>query len=411
MVAARWLIGVAMTAALTMPPVPAHSGDAPFRHGIAISHAMAWAPVDAGRFVFPPFAEPGHALQAIELQSLRRAGFNFVRLAVDPGPFLQFHGQQRGHMDRLLLERLRSILASGLAVIVDVHPSDLDPRYTGGALMSGASTPLFQDYLRFLERTAGLLDALRSPRVALELMNEPPGPTHLWQPVLEAAYAAVRRRAPNLLLVVGGGQEGMPAGLTTLSVRAFRGDPALLYTFHYYEPFQFTHQGASWNAARHLADVPYPARARPLRDSLAATAAVIEGSGLPPAQKLEAMAEARRMLEDYHRSDFGRTSIARAFGRVAGWAQRNGIPADRILLGEFGVMRSGHALRGARAPERQQWFADVRAEAKSHGFRWAAWAWRDDNFGLANRDGEIDPAMIEALGLRTRLPHGRASAE
>ena len=44
-------------------------------------------------------------------------------------------------------------------------------------------------------------------------------------------------------------------------------DPATLLSFHYYDPYQFTHQGAPWVAARYLTDVPYPALGRSLQDS------------------------------------------------------------------------------------------------------------------------------------------------
>ena len=74
---------------------------------------MAWAPVEpppSKAFVVPPFAD--RALRAVELQSLRRAGFDFVRFAVDPGPFLQLRGAQREKLDRMLLEQVALILSS-----------------------------------------------------------------------------------------------------------------------------------------------------------------------------------------------------------------------------------------------------------------------------------------------------------
>src|SRR5205809_4108 len=82
-----------------------------FRRGIAIAHAMAWVGMEAnGAFVFPPFAYPGNSSR-LELQELRRAGFDFVRLAIDPGPFLQVTGSRRDQLDRMLMDAVRFILS------------------------------------------------------------------------------------------------------------------------------------------------------------------------------------------------------------------------------------------------------------------------------------------------------------
>jgi hypothetical protein len=397
----RILTGLAIAASVAMVPAWAQASE--FRRGISISHTMAWAEVESPpskAFVFPPFAD--RPLRATELGALRRTGFDFVRLAVDPGPFLQFQGARRDRLDRILLEQIHLILSSGLAVIVDFHPSDLHSQYLARKLVGGVETPAFRDYLRLVDRTAALLDRLQTPRVALELFNEPPGSTRTWQPMLEAAYRVARRRARDLPLVLTGASEGMPEGLLDLKTTAFRDDPAVLYTFHYYEPFQFTHQGASWNDARYLADVPYPAYARPLRDSLDASAALIEASQLSRTQKLAAAREARRQLESYRRSAFDRTAISRSLDRIGRWGRDNGVAGDRILLGEFGVLKPDRQVSGPRAAERRQWFADVRAEAEARGFAWAVWTYRGSGgFALTNDAAavNIDPAISAALGL------------
>lgn len=392
-------------AAQAQPEPPA------FRRGIAVAHSMAWAQVEpppSKAFAFRAFVEQSRRLEPAELQALRRAGFDFVRLAVDPGPFLQFDGARRDLLDDVLLDQVRLILSSGLAVIVDLHPSDLHPGYTARALTGGVATPAFRDYLRLLERTAARLAGLKSRRVALELMNEPPVSPAAWQPMLEAAYRAARQRAPDLLLVLPGASEGMPEGLLGLRAAPFRNDPAVLYTFHYYEPFQFTHQGASWNAARHLADVPYPANARPPKDSLDATAAAIEASNLSPSQKTLAGLEARRLLEGYRRSRFDRAAMSKSLDRIVTWAKSNGVATDRVLLGEFGALKSPRQAHGMRAAERRQWFADVRAEADARGFSWAVWVYRGaGGFAVVNdeRGVDVDPDIVDALGLKSHTRH------
>lgn len=399
--AAAWLCAVAAAAQ------PAAAAMA-FRRGIGISHVMAWAAIAPGpshEFVYPPFTDVSDAQFSAQLQTLRRTGFDFVRLAVDPGPFLQFHGARREALDHMLIDRVKLILACGLAVIVDFHPSDMQPDYTASALTAGTATPLFAAYQQLLERTAGLLGALQSGKVALELMNEPPVQPGVWQPMLESAYAAARSRAPNLTLVLEGGDEASAGGLMAMQTVLFAKDPAVLFSFHYYDPYQFTHQGASWNPARYLADVPYPARVRPLDSSLAATAASIGESALSEPQKSLAFQDAQERLEDYRASGFDAETIADAFKRIASWARSQGIADSRILLGEFGARRTALQLMGARAAERAQWFHDVTKAAEANGFGWAVWAYRGGGgFALSPdpTNDDIEPDIAQALGLKAR---------
>jgi len=373
-----------------------------FRRGIGISHAMAWAPIDrlTGDFVFPPF-DPGNALTHDELQTLRRTGFDFVRLAVDPGPFLQLQGLRRDALDDILMDCVSRILAARLSVVVDFHPSDLHPDYTARALTAGLNTPLYQSYLRMLERTARLLDRLHSLKVAIEPMNEPPRPPDVWQPMLEAAYAAVRRGSTNLPVVLDGGQEASATALLAMRTAAFAQDPAVLFSFHYYDPYQFTHQGAPWNDARYLADVPYPALARPAADSLGATAGAIDATNLAEGEKSSAYRDAQRHLESYRRSGFDGNAIANSFAQIANWARSQGVAPNRVMLGEFGARKTDLQFFGSGAAERTQWFHDVREQAEAHGFGWAVWAYRGGGgFALARSDlsDDIGPAIAQALG-------------
>ena len=373
-----------------------------FRRGMGVSHVMAWAPLEPApskNFVFPPFSYLDATFVG-ELKELHRVGFDFVRFAVDPGPFLQWHDSRRDFLERMLIDRVRQILSCDLSVIVDFHPSDMHPDYLGANIAAGLDAPLFQEYLRLLARTAAL-DALKSPRVALEIMNEPPQRARDWRPMLDAAYAAVRQSAPRLLLVLDGGEDGNLEGTTQLD--GFRGDPNILFSFHYYRPWQFTHQGLAGHAAQHLTDVPYPARARPIEESIEATAAAIARANLAQSQKPQAEATARKVLEKYQASSFDRAVITDDFNKMARWARDRSVPAQRVILGEFGAMNNAQRGLATRQGERLRWIADVRKEAEAHGFAWAAWVHSGSiGFSLVKQPGsrEIDSETLNALGLQ-----------
>ncbi len=80
-----------------------------------------------------------------------------------------------------------------------------------------------------------------------EALNEPHGAFNespqLWNDYLDAAINVIRVSNPNRPILVG------PAGWNSISeLESFDPpeDPNLIATIHYYDPFEFTHQGATW---------------------------------------------------------------------------------------------------------------------------------------------------------------------
>ena len=154
-----------------------------FHRGVAIHNMMNWAAVeqsDPSRYVFPAFAGPNYEVSDALLRNVAAAGFDFVRLTIDPGPFLQFTGTKREVLDQHLREVVERLLRNGFCVIVDFHPNSQVPKYAPEKLVQEVDDPLFIAYAGVIRRTAHLLATLRTNRVALELMNEPQylGPRH-----------------------------------------------------------------------------------------------------------------------------------------------------------------------------------------------------------------------------------------
>jgi hypothetical protein len=203
-----------------------------------------------------------------------------------------------------------------------------------------------------------------------------------------------------LLVVLDGGEDGNLDGTTQLD--GFGGDPKILYSFHYYRPWQFTHQGLKGMAAQYLTDVPYPARARPIEETIEATDATIALTKLAPPQQLAVKTTARDALKSYRASAFDRSTIADDFDKVARWARGHAVPAQRVILGEFGAMDNAQRGLATRQTERLRWISDVRQEAEAHGFAWATWVHSSSiGFSLVKQPGssELDPGTAKALGI------------
>jgi endoglucanase len=410
---AFWLfcVALALSVAAWTTLAKAQGADR-FHRGVALFHPLIHAPLEPGpgkRYAFPPFSNPRDRLTDAQLSVITKAGFDFVRLPVDPGPFLQFKGAQRDAVDAILRDRVQQILAAGLSVIVDFHPVTADGDYGSKALVQGIDTPLFNAYGAMLARTAKLLAALGSDRVALELLNEPPAGWNQagfekWQGMAEKLYRSARDAAPQLTLVLTGGSGSNYQGLPALDPAPFAKDPALIFTFHYYFPYEFTMQAQANNTTRSiLFDVPYPSNARPMSDSLSALSAHLDQKHTSLTDKAGAIARATALLATYEAKGFDRSTIRANFDQVAVWAKTNGIPPSRILLGEFGVIRRHDIYQGARDDERAAWLRDIREEAETHGFIWSLWAYSGSG-GMEITDPpdwtDIDPVTLKALGLR-----------
>ena len=94
-------------------------------------------------------------------------------------------------------------------------------------------------------------------KVFFELYNEPHDLTaESWQSTAEKIVAAIREVAPNHTLIAGGIYWNDIGGL--LELEPFE-DKNIIYTFHYYEPFLFTHQGTEWvGAPTATLGIPFP---------------------------------------------------------------------------------------------------------------------------------------------------------
>lgn len=398
------LAGIATLASLGRLPATSGPGsDIPlFRRGIGVSHALGWAEVEAdGSYGDAPFSAPRFRFDLAQRHAIRAAGFDFVRLAVDIGPFLAFTGTARDRLDERLIGTVRDLLDADLGVIVDLHPSAMNPTYRPAALTAGVETSNFRAVLALLERLAGHLEQLaqgRASRLALELMNEPELPQAAWQPMLEAAYRAARSGSATLPLVLGGGSMNAPAALAAIDMRPFAGDTRLIYTYHDYSPWQFTHQGVRGNPAYTLDAIAYPAP--PSAEAMmAATQRRIGSLGLN-GLALEQARQAKQTLARY--AGFDRSALERTFRQVSAWRNIQRLPAYAILLGEFGVHRTPYLSTPEGAAARETWLRDMRELAEAHGFAWACWTYAGaGGFALAeNETGPgFDAATRHALGL------------
>ena len=140
---------------------------------------------------------------------------------------------------------------------------------------------------------------------------------------------AVRAVDPDTPILLDGGDFAAPAHIEFLRPVA---DQRTLYAVHCYEPWNYT--TFRINGGK----IPYP----------------------------------------------GPEVVQRELAQVDTWARRNGVPANRVILSEFGCDR--------RVPGVEQYLSDVIKSANGFGWHWAFYAFREDEWdGL---DYELGPGKL-----------------
>ena len=384
---------------------------------------------------WPPYNPSRPVPTRSDLAALAAAGFDFIRLAVDPAPFLNTMAvtgsDQSSRLFELLLGAIREASAAGLGVIVNVQPGG-SARWAPDRLYGRNADPAASDaFARFIATLADRLGELSMPRLALEPVNEPSQVSTTadgaadWNRKQVALFSAARSRTKTLILVATGASGSGPRGLQAVDPEPLiaRFEP-LLFTFHFYEPYLFSHQGAPWAAVgpqlhyRWLNDVPWPAATGSLKATLAAVKARMAADPLTTSeQKDAAYTLITRVMTDYFDGNVDRPYLDAFFDGVSDWAARHGIGSERIVMGEFGALKSttdrldtwdappqsvtGGPYVAARAADRLRYLTDVRVTAEDHGFGWAMWTLFNPGMGLITGDTRhsLDPDVLAALGL------------
>ncbi len=405
----------AALAAGAAPLLPALSGIAhadtgawPFKRGV---NAWPWFaltrefPAPRTDYDWPAFQSQRPVPTPADLARLRASGLDFIRLPVDPGPFLAFEGDRHAALTAMLIDAVNAAVAADLGVIVNVQANGATHYWNPDRMVSSTGASEFARYQAFVGELAGKLAGIAPGRIALEPVNEPPQDctSGTWPKVQAALLTAARATAPNLPILVTGGCGSMVRGLTALDPAPLAAFEPILFTFHFYEPYLFSHQGAPWMREpvyRALNNVPWPASAGTLEQTLASVRKrMAQDSETSKAAKKAAYAETERVLKVYFDAQPDRRFIDGYIAQVSAWADGHGIAPERIIMGEFGALRTDARYTAAPNPDRARYIADVRQSAEAAGFPWAFWDLFDGMGMMDDTTRALDPAMVEALGL------------
>jgi endoglucanase len=321
-------------------------------------------------FRFPANRDPAALAAYLSDQALadiRAAGFDFVRLAIDP----TLAETQRP----TLITAIKRIQHQGLAVVVSPHPANWHLE----------TDPADRERLRtFWQTLAPALRPLDQARTIPEILNEPvfPNDPAAWATLQHQVLTDIRQALPTATIILTGQDWGSIGGLLALTSED---DPNVLYSFHFYDPAELTSLAAYRpNLDRKaLARLPFPANDRPSCEATATNTAD------PPTQDL---------MRYYCALGWNAPRIAETIDRAANWADQHHV---HLLAGEFG------ASADLNAPARDAWLKTVRTAFEARGIGWALWGY-DDVMGLAvsrppAKRPALNPAVLIDLGMTTRM--------
>ena len=281
-----------------------------------------------------------------DLDALKSEGFDHVRLPIRWNDYAGAAPDFK--IERSLFEKVDSLvtntLSRDLSIIINIHHFD---EFTRDPQSNTAK--FYALWKQIAEHYAN-----HPNRLGFELLNEPmaSATTEVINPIYAEAIRIIRQSNPRRTIFVGPGKWNSLDEIEKLKLP--QSDLNLIVTVHSYEPFLFTHQGASWTGS-----------------DTSTTGIIYPG---PPSQPIVPSLTARdkRWFERYNtlpasENPSGPAAFTARMEKVARWAAAHGRP---VHLGEFG------AYEKADPSSRARFYSDLRKKAESLGFAWAIWDWK-----------------------------------
>ena len=279
---------------------------------------------------------------------IKKAGFKHVRVLIRVPLMNESKPDSISLNDIKVIKKvLDEILKNKLMVVFNpVHASkEFKKRLEDEPLLQAS-------FIKFWGALAANFSSYDPNRFLVEPFNEPHFvSTESWNHLQDQLIAEIRKVLPKHTLVV------TPVTETIAAITAFKPvkDKNVIYTFHYYLPFELTHQGASWTWKSFPAGYTYPNKDWNIE----------------------------RMKSEY-------------FEPLHKWAQTNDI---KLYGGEYGV------IRNADKESRLKWFTDAEKMIKEYNYPSAVWEFKKGDFSILQLSTDpssplqFDKDILKALGL------------
>jgi len=346
---------------LTRHDTPAFRAAKRFQHGANLGNYLE----------APPGQNWGVTVTADEFAAMKREGFDHVRVPVGwhhyagPAPEFPLTPEIFSRADFVVT----NALANGLAVMINIHhfnELDKDPVATT------------DEFLKIWQQVAAHYRKFPAA-LAFELDNEPHenATTKLMNPIYARAIAAIRETNPQRTIFAEPGGWGSIGELKNLVLPP---DDNVIVSVHCYEPFYFTHQGATWAGSdvKPLRNIQFPGPP---------TTPLVLGTNLNLHRwVLDWIKKYNTLPAD--KNPCGPVAFTDKLKFLHAWSDYYGRP---IHLGEFG------AYTKADAQSRANFYAAMRRAAEKENIGWCIWDWSAEFRYWDKKNQQPMPGLRAAL--------------
>ncbi len=331
------------------------------------------------------------------LNALVAKGYDFVRIPVCPGPWMDaWANEDHARTDKLfaiLDESVNACIKAGLAVNIDLHDSYYVKRYAPDQLLiAGINYSTFSRRLAVTKQFAQHYSFFNPAMVALEVFNEPPFASMIkgdWLDYLDQLYGFARQGAPNHTLILS--MENYSSVNELLRVKSNRYDPNVLWTVPPYIPAIYALQGSKDSSfSKYVSGFnwpPVPSEYLPLIARM--TAAVNADGSLTSDQKAAQITSTTQTLYWYFNLPEDKARLDTYLAPITTWCQTNNISPNRIICNEFGATRDNAGFKGAPATSRILWTQAMADLLNKRGFRKALFALDAIDYGVTDQQGQV----------------------
>ncbi|WP_184550533.1 glycoside hydrolase family 5 protein [Mucilaginibacter sp. FT3.2] len=304
------------------------------------------------------------AIKDADFELLKRLGFRSIRL---PVAFTYFESEHLpaeeipGYIDKVIKQCHRY----GFKLVLDYHY---------GKINDTNSNTETQKIIDLWVKLAKRYKNVSAGDLFFELYNEPPHMNpNVWKDAAYNIVTALRKVDKTRTLIIGASNYN---SIYELSRFVRLADDNIIYTFHFYEPFFFTHQGASW-----------------VGDQVATT-----GVSFPynaenfPALNAKAKGTPGESNHEMYKRDGNEQSVNDKLQIVKAWGDKYDVP---IICGEYGVYN-----KYADINSRCRYIKAVRTALKKLGIPGMLWDY-NTTFSIFTGKPSIDNlpvCMMDAIG-------------
>ncbi len=319
----------------------------------------------------PPKQSWGLKHTVEDLAHMKAEGFDHVRIPIGwhhyagAAPDFKLSDEIFSTVDHLVT----NALSMGVNVLINIHHFD--------AFTTNPSAESNKFYAIWRQIAAQYAKA--PPGLAFELINEPKdaATTLVLNPIYAEAIRVIRRTNPTRAIFVGPGKWNQVSELANLRLPDH--DDNLIVTIHCYDPFQFTHQGATWSGPdTKVKGIQFPGP---------------PAAPLVPDPSLNLRPHVLDWIKRYNtlpteKNPSSPASFRSAIKQAKEWSDYYGRP---MHMGEFGCYTQ------ADAASRGRFHTEFRKALDEAGMGWALWDWKAGFKYWDGKTGQPAPGIREAL--------------